>query len=624
MKTSRPVRSMIGAGTAAALVGAALVAGNLPATGAPTPGGSADCPVAHEPGPGNKLAPGLRVTGKTTAGSYTRGSTLHSSPTTPEEFEGVYLDTVEDAFGDLHIFQLSGSRITNTDGTIDAGIWAGISGSPVYDADGKLVGSVSYSFSGYEGTTFAGVTPAADLYGLLAETDTPPATITLNRQQRQALQRAGVPAAATRSGLKRLTGPVVVTGVRGISDKLHRALAKKADLPVVPQSLAGSGHTQSQQIPVVAGGNVAVAASYGAVALYSVGTATAVCDDVVIGYGHPDSWAPSTSTIHGASTVVVVADGPNAYKLANLGGPVGTLLTDRMGGITGRIGALPPSVPVNVTTTGPKGPRTSETAVTNLDALSYVVATQLANDAALVLDENAAGTADLSWTISFEREDGTPDTFERTQTYASTWSVPEEVSYDVASDVEALLDNGFEDVTITDVTVTQEVSREYRSYSLGRVETNVGGGWQATRNGERIKVKPGKKVKVRVQLVKADRKSNVSPVTRTFTFATPAKAAGRGSLQVSGNGASLWDFEDFFFEEIAFVDSYEEPTDLDSLLELLEAKRQDTLDVTTTAPHPKKGEVTKEQTWSPGAVVTGDFYATLKFTKAKKGKKAKG
>src|SRR5690606_9041707 len=106
----------------------------------------------------------------------------------------------------------------------------------------------------------------------------------------------------------------------------------------------------------------------------------------------------------------------------------------------------------------------------------------------------AAGTADLSWTISFEREDGTPDTFERTQTYASTWSVPEEVSYDVASDVEALLDNGFEDVTITDVTVTQEVSREYRAYSLGRVETNVGGGWQATRNGERIKVKPGKKV----------------------------------------------------------------------------------------------------------------------------------
>ncbi len=621
MKTRRPARGLIGAGTAAALVGAGLVASNIPATGAPTPGSSVTCPAAYVPAPGNVLPEGLEVTGLTTAGTYRRAGTVHSSPTEPEQFQGVYLSTIEDPFGDIFIFELSGSRITNDDGSVDAGIWAGISGSPVYAADGSLVGSVSYGFTGYNGSTYAGITPAAALYGLLDETDEPPATITLDRAQQRSLQRAGVSAEATKGELKRLSGPVVLSGARGVSPKLLKALAHKSGLAATPL-LAGGSTTQDRQIPVVAGGNIAVSASYGATALYSVGTATAVCDDVVIGYGHPDSWAPSTSTIHGASTAVIMADGAGSYKMANLAGPVGALVSDRMGGITGRIGALPDTVSVTVTSTGPE-PRTTESAVSNLDALSFVVGTQLANDAALTVDENGPGSADVSWAITFTRADGTSQTYQRSQTYASAWSIAEEVPNDVAGDVDAILDNGFEEVTITDVSVTQEISRNYASYSLGRVETNVGSGWTTTPYGGKIKVKAGKKVKVRLQLVKTDRKSTVTPVTRTFTFATPKKAAGRGFLNITGNGSSFWDFEDEYFSEL-LLEGFEGdgPADLDELLAALQAPRQDSLDVTLGAPHAKKGQVLKNQSWSPGAVVNGDFYATLKFPKAKKGNKS--
>ncbi len=82
-----------------------------------------------------------------------------------DTFQGTYVDTIADAYGNpIYLFDLSGSRITKgykRQGP--AGIWAGISGSPVYDANNNLVGSVSYGFTGYASSTLAGITPAANV-----------------------------------------------------------------------------------------------------------------------------------------------------------------------------------------------------------------------------------------------------------------------------------------------------------------------------------------------------------------------------------------------------------------------------------------------------------------------------
>ncbi|WP_235734635.1 hypothetical protein [Nocardioides alcanivorans] len=617
--THRRSRLLTSVGTAGILC-AALVPLVSSATAAP--GDSPQCPTAFD---ATALTPGLEATGLTTAGYY-RGGPTPASNTAPEEFQGTYVGTLEDAAGDLFLFDLSGSRITKADGTIDAGIWAGISGSPLHAADGSLIGSVSYAFTQIAGSTIAGVTPAADLYDLLDETGSAPAArVQLDKADRTMLRRAGAVDEAGSRGLNRLTAPTVVSGVNGVPAKVVKAIAKKSGV-TAPQITSGAG-TQDQEIPVVAGGNVAVANAYGSLALYSVGTAAAVCDDVVIGYGHANNWYPTGATIHGASTATIIADGAYSYKMANLGAPVGTLLHDRLNGITGRLGAsLPHSTTVNVTTTGPKG-RATETVVAEPSMLPFVIGNQVYRDAALTLDEDAHGSGTITWDITYERANGSTKTFTRSDAYASDYSIANEMPSGVAGDVASILDNGFEDVTITGVSVRQDVGRTYRAYRLGKTELKVGGTWKTMRDYGRITVKPGKKVKVRMQLKRDGRLADVAPKTRTFTFKVPKRAIGGGMLSVSGNGTSFWDDEFFFYDEDElFMDEggSGQPTSFDGLLKSLSAApRQDTLTASLTLVNAKGKQVTSTQTWRTGAVTFGDKAALVKIQQVKKKNKKK-
>jgi SpoIVB peptidase S55 len=47
------------------------------------------------------------------------------------------------------------------------GVWSGMSGSPVYAPDGRLIGAIAYGLS-FTSSPIAGVTPAADMLALLA------------------------------------------------------------------------------------------------------------------------------------------------------------------------------------------------------------------------------------------------------------------------------------------------------------------------------------------------------------------------------------------------------------------------------------------------------------------------
>ncbi|CAM3282463.1 hypothetical protein NODU109028_09095 [Nocardioides dubius] len=622
--TTRRKRALLGAGATLTLLTAGLAIASTTATGAPAPGASADCPL---PFPEASLTPGLEVTGKTTAGTYKRGATIHSSPQTPESFTGTYLSTIEDATGDLFLFELEGSRITNPDGSVDAGIWQGISGSPVYAANGQLVGSVSYAFTQATGSKIAGVTPAARLYDLLGETDPAPAMrVVPSRAERAELAEAGVPAAQTQGALRRLSSPVVLAGTSGLtaqSTKMLQTLAKRAGRPV-PQLAAGSTGNQANTVPIVAGGNVAVADSYGSVALYSVGTAAAVCDDIVIGYGHPNVWSPAGGTIHGASTAMIMADGPVSFKMANLAAPVGTLLHDRLSGITGRVqSTLPAAATVKVTTTGPKSSVT-ESVVPNAEAIAYVAGLQTYRDAAMSTDEAGPGAADVAWDITFQRANGTVQTFSRSQHYASASSIADEVPNGVAGDVAAIQDNGFEDVTITDVQVRQTLTRSYKGLALNRVEAWVGGKWTTIKDGGRITVKSGSNVKVRASLVKDGRRSTGVPATKTFTLATPKSAIGRGIVSISGNGSSFWD-EEFLmlFGEEEFEDG-PQITSLNALLKLLAAEAPQNSVSANLAGITKYGkEFARTGSWSTPSVVSGSSSIQIKFQTPPKKKKKK-
>lgn len=607
--TARTTRVLLGTATSATLLAAGLVTAPQPAVGAP--GDDPACPTAF---PATDLTLGQEVTGATTAGSYRRGGVEQDSRTTPEAFSGFYRGTIEDPGGDLLVFELEGSRITRPDGTVDAGVWAGISGSPLYATDGRLVGAVSYSFAGNQASVFAGVTPAAELYELLepATPDAAPARVVPDDSEQRMLTRQGVPEQTASSGAVRLSPDTQIAGLGSRLDpRVLRAIARKSGR-ALPRA-AGGGGSQSEQIEIVPGGNVAAAHSYGSLALYSVGTASAVCDDVVIGYGHPDVWGPAPRTIHGASTVIIQDDGEWSFKLTNLGAPVGELLQDRLSGITGRFGPLPDSAAVSVATDGPE-PRSTDSDVVNPDALSYVVANQAYRDALLTLDQSAGGEATVAWAIDYVRANGTPGTFRRSQRYASPTSVADEVPSDVAGDIDTILANPFEKVTITGVTIEQDVSRTYRAYEVGAVEVRRSGQWVRVGNRQRVVVRPGTVLKVRVSLRGAPGAADMAPRSRVFRVTTPRRAAGRGEIFIEGHGASFWDDpEEWDLDEEGEGPSVPQPKTFDQMLRMLASQpRQDRLDVTSLA-FARRGPVVRTASWDVAAVVNGSHSLRVVF-----------
>jgi hypothetical protein len=129
---------------------------------------------------------------------------------------------------------------------------------------------------------------------------------------------------------------------------------KLRDMRAVRVGRATGGDVDAGDI--TAGGNIAAAVSYGDISFAGVGTATAVCGNQVLGFGHPMLWTgPASLSLHPADALYVQEDAFVGFKVANLGGPVGTINQDRIAGIAGAFGMLPKTG--HVTSTARTGTR---------------------------------------------------------------------------------------------------------------------------------------------------------------------------------------------------------------------------------------------------------------------------
>ena len=94
------------------------------------------------------------------------------------------------------------------------GIWAGMSGSPVYAADGRLVGSVSYGLT-FGASPIAGITPAAEMRKLLSGSSAaaaPGETDLTAALENQIVASGAATVQEAASGLTRLPVPVAGSG----------------------------------------------------------------------------------------------------------------------------------------------------------------------------------------------------------------------------------------------------------------------------------------------------------------------------------------------------------------------------------------------------------------------------
>lgn len=608
--TSRTLRVAAGATTTLALIASGIAASTSTATAVPTLIG-APCPDAY---PAASLVKGQSVTGLTTAGAYKDADgTFHDSSETPEEFTGTYLGTVEDDSGDLLVFQLAGSRITKPNGEVDAGVWSGMSGSPVYAADGRLIGAVSYTFGEDGSSPRAGVTPAADMYAMLDGSPlitraAAPKTVKLSQTEKSRFMKQGVPASEV-GQLNRLDPTATISGGKGVKPSTVAAIARKAGMPA-PRVSGSGGATQAREIPIVPGGNLAASDSFGSVASYGTGTATAICGDQVLAFGHPFNFAPSSKAIHGASTVTIQEAGAYSFKMANLGAPTGVLAKDGLNGILGKFGPVPNYPTITSTTNG----RQSVSKVPNELALPFIAAMQAYRDSIVVLDQDASGEALISWTIKYTRASGAKQSFSRTQRYSSSYSIGEEATMDVAGDIATILANEFEDVKITSVAFNNALNPNYRAYKVSSVDVRLKGRWvRKNVAGGTVSIKRGKTLKVRVNLVKADKWSKVAPIRRTLSWKVPKSARGLSLLGISGNYSSDEDFEDedMYEDEDMFMED-DSPTTFDQLIKMMKsATRNDSL----TGEFMLRDGRSYARTSSVPSITSGDFFLKVNVRK---------
>jgi hypothetical protein len=286
----------------------------------------------------DKLAKDMPVNGMTV-----------SSGTDPEPFTGSVLGVLDDGIApgiDMILVRLTSTEIDRV-----GGIWAGMSGSPVYAEDGRLIGAVSYGLA-FGPSPVAGVTPAAAMQALL---DGGPGTASVatrgkvsipDRTAEKIVAEGYATTSEVSSGMTRLP---LSFGVSGMANaKRLQQFANRFGLNDVRVYSTGSASPTDPAEEIVAGGNIAVTFAYGDLTAGGVGTATQVCDDEVVAFGHPAFWfGPTTLTMHGADAIYVQED-PTLYpfKVANISAPVGTITDDRWAGIHGYVDQLPETTSV--------------------------------------------------------------------------------------------------------------------------------------------------------------------------------------------------------------------------------------------------------------------------------------
>lgn len=563
---ARFVSRRAAAGLALAVAATGLAA--LPG-GSATAAGDQACPEAY---PVEELTEDQRVTGLTVS----RG-------VTPEPFTGEVLGVIDDGIApdlDMIMVRLSSEAIDAV-----GGIWAGMSGSPVYARDGRLIGAVSYGLA-LGPSPVAGVTPAEAMLPLVTVSASSGANpgaraasgadeVAIPESSARTMQREGDASSdQTGSGFVRLPLPLGISGIS--TDQRMRKLVRRLGVTAVLPRSAGAVSPGAATTDVVAGGNLASSLSYGDLSAVGVGTATAVCGDRVVGFGHPMLWSGRTTmTMHGAKAVYVQED-PTLFpfKVANPTGPVGTIDQDRLAGITGILGAPPRTseATASVSVTGGAS-RTGSTFISLPDAVPELAAFHLLVDQDRVFDAIGPGSSLVSWTVQGTRAGGSPWGYTRTNRYASDWDISFDPVWEILSQLWQLQENPFRAVTIDEVQMTSAMDPQVRRFRIGRLEQLRGGEWVTLTRRQPALVRPGRVLRLRVTLRSFRDELGTRTVRLRLQVPDTVRRGSEGSLNVRGGSG-----DEFFFDEEGGGGGGTQPKNLDELISSLAgAPRNDTL-----------------------------------------------
>ena len=518
--------------------------------------------AAHsDPGPCPEAFP---VAGLT-KGAPVTGLTVTSGEQ-PEQFGGEVLGVLQDGIGpgiDMVLVDVDSPTVEK------AGIWSGMSGSPVYAADGRLIGAVAYSL-GTGSSSVAGVTPATEMYKLLTPSSAarvaPSPTARLSGSLQRTVQKSS---GTTTSTMKRLRVPVSMSG---LGAQRVEQLAPALNSQGVRLADTAAGAPSETTYDISPGSNLAASMSYGTVTTAGVGTTTAVCGEEIIGFGHPMNFTgASTMSLHGATATHIQDDLVSSSKVANIGAPSGRIDRDRLAGIRGREGALP--TPYTLAATAEQDGQSFE-AKTTVTVPSLVPELAFANTITAqdrAGDRIGGGQAETTWTVKGTRKDGSPFSYTRSNRYADPSDISAATAVGLAQELLAVQDNPGEVVKITSVDSSTRLDENYEKYAVAKVQYRKGSTWASLSSSRATAVRQGSTLALRIVLTSREAADKVL----TTSVTVPRGSAGRiGRLSVAGGGADIYSSEEFFDDEESFFDDEEpapSPAAFPALLEELKA-----------------------------------------------------
>jgi hypothetical protein len=498
------------------LATSALAVSGLAATGGPAQSAdpAGDCAVAY---PVADLTQHQVVSGKTV-----------SSGVAPEDFSGEVLGVLDSGIApglDMIIVRLDSPEIQRV-----GGIWQGMSGSPVYAQDGRLIGAVSYGLA-WGASPVAGVTPFEDMDDYLA-TAAPLARIKVGDSMARTIARnSDVTTTEASQGFRQLPMPVSASGIsqsRLSMGKHGRHYLR--DLKTAQAGGASASFGSGTAADIVAGGNLAAGLSYGDVTMAGVGTATSVCDGRVVGFGHPMSFLGSTTLGLMPADAIYVQEDPLGppFKLANVGMPAGTITDDHLTGITGTFGATPPETVVTAQASYRDRGRTGESHSLVQDSLADLFFAQNLGNSDRVIDGIHGGSADRTYSASGTDAEGAPFTVSLDDLYQSDYDISGDAVWGEA-DLTWYLSR-MDGVTVDSIDTTASYTDDTTVWTVKKLAVKMAGQWITVGRKDTLRVRPGQTLQMRGSLASATGTTQLP-----FTVKVPAVPKGQyGVISLTG------------------------------------------------------------------------------------------
>jgi hypothetical protein len=235
------------------------------------------------------------------------------------------------------LVQLKGPKVEHT------GVVAGMSGSPVY-LEGKLAGALSLKLGIFTKEAIAGVTPIEDVLHppvQTAEAQPTPQQFTLPND---ALARNTLPGG---SALQLIETPLIFSGFQlGVLQQFTNQLQGYGFVA----AQGGTTPARADDGKLSAGDMAGMVLVSGDASINSACTVTAVQGDRVFLCGHPLMNLGKIQIPMARSRVVTTLSSELAStKIVNVGGPIGTITSDHLTAVTGKLGDSPAMIPLDLT-----------------------------------------------------------------------------------------------------------------------------------------------------------------------------------------------------------------------------------------------------------------------------------